>query len=304
METKFEGESGRLRLMELLADQKTVRGNTALAIELAESVEVMHLKDGDVLITEGAQDTDVYLILDGALDIWIRGKKMAQRTNGNTVGEMAAVQPGQKRSATVKAVGDVTVAKLLDTELERLAGKYPEIWHQLARELARRLLERNRMIARAREKIRVFVISSKEAIPVVETIENAFEGNDDIEIVAWKNDVFKVANYPLEDLERELDLADVAVAVAQPDDIAQIRKRKLPIPRDNVVFELAYFMGRLGRRRSVLMEPTTDHVKLPSDYDGVTTIRYKFDKANKAGSMATACNKLRDHIRERGPFNE
>jgi CRP/FNR family transcriptional regulator, cyclic AMP receptor protein len=304
METKFEGELGRRRLTELLADQKTVRGNAALATELADSVEVMQFKDGDVLITEGAEDTDVYLILDGALDIWIRGKKMGQRTSGNTVGEMAAIQPGQRRSATVRCVSDVTVAKLRETELERLAGKYPEIWHQLARELSRRLLERNRMVARAREKIRVFVISSREAIPVVEAIENAFEGDDDIEIVAWKNGIFKVANYPLEDLERELDLADLAVAVAQPDDIAQIRKNKHSIPRDNVVFELAYFMGRLGRKRSVLMEPATERVKLPSDYDGVTTIRYKFDKANKAGSMATACNRLRDHIRERGPFNE
>ncbi len=161
METKFEGELGRRRLTELLADQKTVRGNAALATELADSVEVMQFKDGDVLITEGAEDTDVYLILDGALDIWIRGKKMGQRTSGNTVGEMAAIQPGQRRSATVRCVGDVTVAKLRETELERLAGKYPEIWHQLARELSRRLLERNRMVARAREKIRVFVISSR-----------------------------------------------------------------------------------------------------------------------------------------------
>jgi predicted nucleotide-binding protein len=61
-------------------------------------------------------------------------------------------------------------------------------------------------------------------------------------------------------------------------------------------------MGRLGRRRSILMAPP--HVKLPSDYDGVTTIRYKFDKDDKANSMSVACNKLRDHIRGLGPFNE
>jgi len=155
---------------------------------------------------------------------------------------------------------------LSGTDLEQIANKYPNVWRQFARELARRLLERNRSVAKAREKIRVFVISSREAIDIVETIENAFASNDDIQIVAWKNDVFKVANYPLEDLERELELADFAVAVAHADDLAKVRKKTHSVPRDNVIFELAYFNGRLGRRRSILMEPS--NVKLPSDYDG------------------------------------
>ena len=72
----------------------------------------------------------------------------------------------------------------------------------------------------------------------MESIENAFEHNDDIQIVPWKNDVFKVANYPLEDLERELDLADLAVAIASPDDVARIRGKKHAVPRDNVFLNL------------------------------------------------------------------
>jgi CRP/FNR family transcriptional regulator, cyclic AMP receptor protein len=298
----FEGESGQRHLVQLLSEQKTVLGDLALAGELAEVVTPRTLVDGEVLITEGARETDLYFILDGKMHVSIKGRKQGERVNGNTVGEMAAIQTAQPRSATVKAIGDCVVARLSETDLERIANKYPKMWHQFARELARRLLERNRSIAQAREKIRVFVISSREAIDVVEAIENAFANNVDIQIVAWKNDVFKVANYPLEDLERELELADFAVAVAHADDVATIRKKKHSVPRDNVIFELAYFMGRLGRKRSILIEPS--NVKLPSDYDGVTTIRYKFDKLDKANSMAVACNKLRDHIRQLGPFNE
>jgi CRP/FNR family cyclic AMP-dependent transcriptional regulator len=298
----FEGESGQRHLVQLLSEQKTVLGDLALAGELAEVVTPRTLVDGEVLMTEGARETDLYFILDGKMHVSIKGRKQGERVNGNTVGEMAAIQTAQPRSATVKAIGDCVVARLSETDLERIANKYPKMWHQFARELARRLLERNRSIAQAREKIRVFVISSREAIDVVEAIENAFANNVDIQIVAWKNDVFKVANYPLEDLERELELADFAVAVAHADDVATIRKKKHSVPRDNVIFELAYFMGRLGRKRSILIEPS--NVKLPSDYDGVTTIRYKFDKLDKANSMAVACNKLRDHIRQLGPFNE
>lgn len=297
----FEGESGQRHLRQLLSEQKSVLGDVALAGELAEVVIPRTLVDGEILITEGARDTDLYFILDGKMQVSIRGRKQGERTSGNTVGEMAAIQTAQPRSATVQAIGDCVVARLSEVDLERIANKHPQMWRQFARELARRLLERNRSIAQAREKIRVFVISSREAIAVVETIENAFASNDDIQIVPWKNDVFKVANYPLEDLERELELADFAVAVAHADDVATIRKKKQIVPRDNVIFELAYFMGRLGRRRSILMEPS--NVKLPSDYDGVTTIRYKFDNLDKANSMSVACNKLRDHIRQLGPFN-
>jgi CRP/FNR family transcriptional regulator, cyclic AMP receptor protein len=296
----FEGEEGRRQLIQLLSEQRSV-GSVELATELADVVVPHILKDGEILITEGERDTNVYFILDGKMLPSIKGKKQGERANGNTVGEMAAIQTAQPRSATVTAIGDCIVARLGASELERIANKYPTMWHQFARELARRLLERNRAIADAREKIRVFLISSSEAISIVETIENAFEHNHDIQIVPWKNDVFKVANYPLEDLERELELADFAVAIAHADDVATVRKKKRSVPRDNVIFELAYFMGRLGRRRSILMEPAD--IKLPSDYDGVMTIRYKFDKDDKTNSLSVACNKLRDHIRTLGPFN-
>ena len=299
----FSSPSGKADLIRLLKEQKVVLGDATLAEELAEVVVPKEVADQEVLIREGERESDLYFILDGTMEFSIKGRKQGQRTNGNTVGEMAAIQPAQPRSATVKAVGPSIVATLSATELERLAHKYPSMWQQFARELSRRLMERNRSIAKAREKTRVFIISSREAIDIVRAIENDFERDKDIEIVAWKNDIFKVANYPLEDLETQLDLADFAIAVASVDDIVTSRKKRSGAPRDNVVFELAYFMGRLGRRRSILIEPQTPKVKLPSDYNGVTTITYNFDKAEAAKSMAVPCNKLRAHIQELGPYN-
>ena len=300
----FEGTSGRNDLIRLLKEQRSVQGDAALAEELAAVVTPEEVKDGHILIREGERDSEVYFILDGAMAFSIKGKKQGQRSSGNTIGEMASIQPAQPRSATVKAAGNSLVASLKSAELERIANKYPAMWQQLARELARRLMERNRSIAQARDKIRVFIISSREAIDIVRAIENDFERDTDIDIVAWKNDVFKVANYPLEDLEAQLDLADFAVAIAHADDVVTSRKRRTGAPRDNVVFELAYFMGRLGRRRSVLIEPALKKVKLPSDFTGVTNISYNFDSSEPAKSMAVACNKLRTHIRTLGPFND
>jgi CRP-like cAMP-binding protein len=91
---RFEGEAGQRRLIDLLREQKMVRGSETLAEELSKLVEVKELKAGEVLIEEGADDTDMYFILDGVFEVFVRGKRIAQRAAGTQVGEMAAAQPG------------------------------------------------------------------------------------------------------------------------------------------------------------------------------------------------------------------
>jgi predicted nucleotide-binding protein len=76
-----------------------------------------------------------------------------------------------------------------------------------------------------------------------------------------------------------------------------VRDEDWPTPRDNVIFELGFFMGRLGRSRAILMEPRGERLKLPSDLAGITTIRYKVEPAV---SMGPASNELREHIMRLG----
>ncbi len=72
--------------------------------------------------------------------------------------------------------------------------------------------------------------------------------------------------------------ASAAVVLLTPDDIgapAGDPQRTMPRARQNVILELGYFLGSLGRQRVVVMY--TDGVELPSDYAGVEYI--KFDSA-------------------------
>lgn len=116
--------------------------------------------------------------------------------------------------------------------------------------------------------------------------------------------MFKASWYPLDSLEDQLDSSDFAIAIASPDDVVESRGKSTDTARDNVIFELGLFIGRLGRKRSFLLEPRGEEVKLPSDLTGITTIPYRPSTSEKVEAvLGPACNKMRDIINELGPNN-
>jgi CRP/FNR family transcriptional regulator, cyclic AMP receptor protein len=293
---RFSGEQGKRLRIKAFLNQKLVGGDNALAAELANMAELIAVKAGQSIIEQDATDNDLYFIIAGTFDITVNATRVQQRGPGNSVGEMAAVDPIQRRSATVSAVEDSLVAKITEAQLSDLGARFPDIWRRMAKALAKRLMERNLFVNAKREKIRVFVISSAEAIPVARLLQDQF-ARDPFLTVPWNQGVFKVASYTLDDIERELDQCDFAVAIAHGDDSTTSRGTEWPAPRDNVIFELGLFMGRLGRKRAILMEPRGEGVKLPSDMAGVTTIPYVYDsKADTEAKFGPACNALRNHI--------
>jgi CRP/FNR family transcriptional regulator, cyclic AMP receptor protein len=303
MITRFEGTSGRRLRVEMLAGQKLVGGNVSLAEELADRVGLLALSKGEQLIEQGDEGNEIYLIFSGVFDVIINGKVVGKRGPYDHVGEMAAIQPTQKRSATLVANEDAVVARLSEADVHELGTRYPDMYRQIARELARRLMQRNSLINAYHESIRVFIICSVEALPIARVIQNAFQ-HDRFLTKVWTDGVFRIANYALQDLEAEIDSSDFAIAIAHTDDLTESRGKNWPSPRDNVIFELGLFMGRLGRARAVLMEPREERVKLPSDLSGVTTVPYRYMKgADAAALLGPACNALREHILALGPNN-
>jgi CRP/FNR family transcriptional regulator, cyclic AMP receptor protein len=299
---RFEGETGIRVLVDVLREQKLVGGSETLADEIARVGELRDVERDTVLIDQNGEDTDCFLILSGTFTILVNGKKVATRGPTDHVGEMAAIQPSQRRSATVVAAEPAVVLRLTEPQLSALGQKYPNVYRAIAKELARRLMQRNLLMTALREKIRVFIISSVEALPIARAVQNALE-HDPFTVVIWTDGVFRASQYPVESLERELDQSDFAIAIAQPDDQTESREQTKPTPRDNVIFELGFFMGRIGRHRSLLLEPRGDEVKLPSDLTGITAIAYKYDRSNVAAAMGPACNRVRDIINDLGPNN-
>ncbi len=298
---RFQGEGNRQNLIEALRAQKIVAGNEVLAERIADIGSLMEVIPGTTIIEQGAEDNDVYLILAGALDILVNGRKVARRSANDHVGEMAAIQPTQRRSASNVATEKSVLCKLTEPQLSEIGRQFPDVWRFIAKELARRLEQRNAHVTATHDKIRIFIISSAEALEIARMIQNAFEY--DFTVVVWTDGVFRASWYPIESLERQLDQSDFAIAVAQPDDITLSRGGSFPAARDNVIFELGMFIGRIGRQRSFLVEPRGEEVKLPSDLSGITAIPYKYDPSDLAATMGPACNRIRTIIKELGPNN-
>lgn len=300
---RFEGEEGRDLRVEAFLSQTIIGQDRALAEELADLTELAEFETGHIMIEQNGEDDDIFFIVSGSFGIHINGRRIGVRGRGDHVGEMAAVEPTQRRSASVIAEEPSLVAKLTAVQFAKIGKKYPDIYRQIARSLSRRLLERNKHVGSFREKVRVFIISSAEALAVARLVRSAFE-HDPFHTTIWTDGVFRVANYTLQDLEAEVDESDFAIAIAHADDLTESRGKDWPSPRDNVVFELGLFMGKLGRQRAILMEPREEKIKLPSDLSGITTIPYKYEKGKDAVALiGPACDKLRNHIFDLGPFN-
>lgn len=300
---RFEGDAGRRLRLELLATQKMVAGNRELAEQIDDRIKLRLVAPDEMLIEQGGADNDVHLVFTGSLNIVVNGRIVGKRGPGDHVGEMAAIEPAQRRSASVIAIEETVVATISEPDLAELGAKYPEIYRCIAKELARRIFQRNALVSAAHDTIRVFIISSVESLSVARIIQNAFE-HDKFTTTVWTDGVFKVASYTLQSLEDAIEDSDFAIAIAHADDVTECRGKDWPSPRDNVIFELGLFMGRLGKQRAILMEPRDEGVKLPSDLAGITTISYRYSPGRDAAAMmAPACNALREHIVGLGPNN-
>ncbi|MEX2052816.1 MAG: nucleotide-binding protein [Candidatus Paceibacterota bacterium] len=107
-------------------------------------------------------------------------------------------------------------------------------------------------------------------------------------------------------IEKFTDYATVAFAVVllSPDDVAYPRgndpKTSALRARQNVILELGFFLGRLGRNRVVVLYEEEETFEMPSDYSGVLYTpydakgRWQFDliKELKASGYEVDANKL------------
>lgn len=84
-------------------------------------------------------------------------------------------------------------------------------------------------------------------------------------------------------IEKFSDYSDVefAVVLLSPDDYGYEKgdsnEKARPRARQNVVFELGYFIGKLGRERTLALYKPEKNFDMPTDYSGVLYVPYESD---------------------------
>jgi predicted nucleotide-binding protein len=153
-----------------------------------------------------------------------------------------------------------------------------------------------------RQKPRLFIGSSLEAIEVANEIHVILD--HDACITPWDS-LFSISDISLQRLCKSLDAFDFGIFVFSPDDIGRIRKRTYTQVRDNVLFELGLFIGKLGQKRNFIVMPRgLPNFRLPTDLLGITSATYEAHRPDKdlKSALKPACQEIRRALRRLGPI--
>jgi CRP/FNR family transcriptional regulator, cyclic AMP receptor protein len=296
---RFQGETGRRLLMEALQSQFIVRGQDSVAAAFASVATIEEFDPGDLLIRQGDADNDLLLILAGRVVVLVNGRQVASRGPGQHVGEICAIDPISRRTATNVAAEATVVARISEPDLSMIAEAHPQLWRAVAVELSRRLDQRSQFHPEPNPTPVLFLGSSKETLLVAEAVGKSIP-TDVASVRLWAQGVFGASRFPIEDLDAQLRVADFAALIAGADDRVSSRGKDFDAPRDNVIFELGLFMGALSRHRTFLVVSDGIDLKVPSDLLGLTLVRYNPKAPTLAASVAGACDELIAVIRAKG----
>lgn len=147
-------------------------------------------------------------------------------------------------------------------------------------------------------KPRLFIGCSTEALPIGYAVQEALEC--DAHVTVFTQDVFKPSVPAIEAILDAVSHSDFGLFILAPDDLTLTRGVSVQVPRDNVLFELGVFSGRLGRKAFFMMPSDIPDFHLPSDLLGITSLMYESGRENIQASVGPACNKIRKALQAYG----
>lgn len=142
-------------------------------------------------------------------------------------------------------------------------------------------------------KPKTFIGSSSSGYQIAEKVKEYLSNISNVHL--WKDGgVWEVNSSTFENLLKLVNLFDFGIFVATADDLTMANEDKIVIkPRDNVILEMALFLGALGKDKSFLL--VEEGIKLPSDFNGIYMPQFKADNED---SIEKACSELTAKMEE------
>ncbi|WP_052702530.1 nucleotide-binding protein [Vibrio sp. S234-5] len=148
-----------------------------------------------------------------------------------------------------------------------------------------------------KNKPKLFIGSSVEGLEVAYAIQSELE--HDSEPTVWSQGVFNLTQSTLSDLLSALDTFDAAIFVMSPDDVVKMRGQEQTVTRDNVLFELGMFIGRLGPEKTFMVKPrNSQDFHVPTDLLGLTPGVYDNERSdgNLQAALGPFCFQVRKQL--------
>jgi hypothetical protein len=144
---------------------------------------------------------------------------------------------------------------------------------------------------------RIFIGSSTEGLNIAYKLRDLL--SDEFSVVVWKENVaFGLGTSTFEALEAAVLEFNNAIFIFTPDDEIYKRGEFKPVARDNVLFELGMFIGKLGRKKAFIVNPGNNCVSLPTDLISITTAQYDLLESDLAAALGPVASSLRAAIRD------
>lgn len=138
----------------------------------------------------------------------------------------------------------------------------------------------------------IFVGSSTESRALAIAVQMLLQ-KEEHTVTVWDQGIFKLGNATIEDLLRATQEHDAAVFIFAPNDVVKIRGQDLDAVRDNVLFELGLFAGRLGRHRTFWIVPKGGNsLRIASDLFGIKYAEYNERPDNWEAALGPACQEI------------
>lgn len=111
------------------------------------ATKTIAFKAGDTIFSEGDPGDTMFVIVSGKVDIFLAGRHMIKLDEGDIFGEMALIEQDHRRSATVVAETDVTLANIDRERFTFLVHESPFFALDVMRTLSERLRLANKLLA-------------------------------------------------------------------------------------------------------------------------------------------------------------
>eukprot|EP01062_Namystynia_karyoxenos_P010667 TRINITY_DN13790_c0_g1_i1.p1 TRINITY_DN13790_c0_g1~~TRINITY_DN13790_c0_g1_i1.p1 ORF type:complete len:656 (+),score=216.90 TRINITY_DN13790_c0_g1_i1:89-2056(+) len=106
-------------------------GNAEFVMNLALALTSRNFRKGEDILTEGATDTDMYLLAHGTVSVHKQRKEVARLNAGAFFGELSLVY-NHPRQATVRAESPCHLYALSQEAFETIAAAFPAWWDAIA----------------------------------------------------------------------------------------------------------------------------------------------------------------------------